>query len=112
MTALRVFRLSDTLLEVGAVRPLTDVDTGDVIEAANTATATVHKLADGTQLGGTFTLTHDTGGRWRTTIDDDTAGMLEDLAVLIKLTIDAGAGLQLYAELKGIVRVADEVDLA
>ncbi len=104
---LRVYKGSDTLLELGAERPLTNKLTGAAI-TSGTVTATIHKESDGAQIGGTVTLTHQGSpdGFWSGPIADDFATFTDREPLVFKITADGGAGLMLYKEVKGIVEVA------
>lgn len=110
MARLPFFYLSDTVLEIGKGGKPLQKQISEVAITSGTVTAEIWSTG-GTpaKIGNTITLTHQgtPDGYWSGNVDDDhgTSGLTKGLHVLVKLTVDGGAGFNLYMEMDGVVEV-------
>lgn len=106
MARLPFARISDNVLEVGkGSTPLQKAVSGDTI-TSGTLTAEIWSRGDTpAKVGDTITLTHQgsPAGYWSGPVADDHAAVASDGHVLVKLSINGGAGFALYMELDGVV---------
>ena len=110
MARLPFFYLSDTVLEIGKNTPLQNQLTGAAITSVTSFDVEIWSTG-GTpaRIGDVIDMKdgHQGDGYWLVNIDDDhgTSGLTRGMHVLIKITINAGAGFQLYMEMDGEVEV-------
>jgi hypothetical protein len=106
-----VFTLrSDNVFEIGANTVLQKTVDGTALTAGTITAEIWSDEASPAKVGDTITITHQgsPNGYWSGPVADDHAAMLEAMRgkhVLVKLSIDCGAGYVKYAELDGIVEV-------
>jgi hypothetical protein len=115
MARLPLFYLTDTLLEIGkGGTVLQKAATGAAITdgGGTTVTATIWnaEVNPMTQITSSpLSLTHQGSpdGYWSANIDDDfeSSGLTEGLHVEVRISVNAGAGFNMYMELDGVVEV-------
>lgn len=114
MPRIKLFYLSDTVLEIGnggtvlqkqiSGTAITDAS-GETVDAEIWSTGSTPAI-----IGSPLSLTHQGSpdGYWSVNIPDDFASsaLTNGLHVLLKVTVNAGDGFQLYMEMDGEVEVA------